>query len=100
MANWTVPLWVVVEADNSMEAYEKAEEMADRIGVISHGEIILVQDKNELMKKLGKKQLTLQLHESIEQIPAALSEYGLELSEDGDELTHRHGIAFRDNDLE
>jgi ABC-2 type transport system ATP-binding protein len=69
---------------------EEAEEMADRIGVISHGEIILVQDKNELMQKLGKKQLTLQLHESIEQIPAALSEYGLELSEDGDELIYTY----------
>jgi len=69
---------------------EEAEEMADRIGVISHGEIILVQDKNELMQKLGKKQLTLQLHESIEQIPAALSEYGLELSKDGDELIYTY----------
>lgn len=69
---------------------EEAEEMADRIGVISYGEIILVQDKNELMQKLGKKQLTLQLHESIEQIPAALSEYGLELSEDGDELIYTY----------
>ncbi len=69
---------------------EEAEEMADRIGVISHGEIILVQDKNELMQKLGKKQLTLQLHESIEQIPAALSEYGLELSEHGDELIYTY----------
>jgi ABC-2 type transport system ATP-binding protein len=69
---------------------EEAEEMADRIGVISHGEIILVQGKNELMQKLGKKQLTLQLHESIEQIPAALSEYGLELSEDGDELIYTY----------
>ncbi|MFP6829237.1 MAG: multidrug ABC transporter ATP-binding protein, partial [Gammaproteobacteria bacterium] len=45
---------------------------------------------NELMQKLGKKQLTLQLHESIEQIPAALSEYGLELSEDGDELIYTY----------
>ena len=69
---------------------EEAEEIADRIGVISYGEIILVQDKNELMQKLGKKQLTLQLHESIEQIPAALSEYGLELSEDGDELIYTY----------
>jgi ABC-2 type transport system ATP-binding protein len=69
---------------------EEAEEMADRIGVISHGEIILVQDKNELMQKLGKKQLTLQLHESIEQIPPALSEYGLELGEDGDELIYTY----------
>jgi ABC-2 type transport system ATP-binding protein len=69
---------------------EEAEEMADRIGVISHGEIILVQEKAELMRKLGRKQLTLQLHEPIDRIPTALSAYGLELSEDGDELVYTY----------
>jgi ABC-2 type transport system ATP-binding protein len=69
---------------------EEAEEMADRIGVISHGEIILVQEKAELMRKLGRKQLTLQLHEPIDRIPTSLSEYGLELSEDGDELLYTY----------
>ncbi len=69
---------------------EEAEEMADRIGVISHGEIILVQDKAELMRKLGRKQLTLQLHEPIDRIPTALSAYSLELSEDGDELLYTY----------
>ena len=69
---------------------EEAEEMADRIGVISHGEIILVQEKVELMHKLGKKQLTLQLQEAIEQIPAALSAYSLELSDDGAELVYTY----------
>ena len=52
---------------------DEAEEMADRIGVISKGEIILVEDKAELMRKLGRKQLTLQLHEPLRAIPAALA---------------------------
>src|SRR4030095_11465370 len=54
---------------------EEAEEMADRVGVINKGEIILVEDKAELMRKLGKKQLTLQLQNRLERIPAALGEY-------------------------
>ena len=69
---------------------EEAEEMADRIGVISHGEIILVQQKAELMRKLGRKQLALQLHEPIDRIPTALSAYSLELSENGDELLYTY----------
>ncbi len=69
---------------------EEAEEMADRIGIISHGEIILVQEKDELMRKLGKKQLTLQLQEAIASIPAQLAGYSLELSEDGAELTYTY----------
>lgn len=69
---------------------EEAEEMADRIGVISRGEIILVQDKVMLMRKLGKKQLTLQLQEAIASIPAELSAYSLELSKDGTELTYTY----------
>ncbi|GGL31865.1 MULTISPECIES: ABC transporter ATP-binding protein [Caulobacter] len=67
---------------------EEAEEMADRIGVISKGEIILVEDKDVLMRKLGKKQLTLQLQSPLEAIPARLSEYPLELAADGHELVY------------
>ncbi len=67
---------------------EEAEEMADRIGVISKGEIILVEDKDVLMRKLGKKQLTLQLQSPMETIPAKLSDYALELSKDGTELVY------------
>ena len=52
---------------------DEAEEMADRIGVISKGELILVEDKAELMRKLGKKQLTLQLQEPLERIPPQLA---------------------------
>jgi ABC-2 type transport system ATP-binding protein len=61
---------------------EEAQEMADRVGVINRGEIILVEEKNALMKKLGKKQLTLQLQNPLEGIPQELKAYHLELSED------------------
>jgi ABC-2 type transport system ATP-binding protein len=67
---------------------EEAEEMADRIGVISHGEIILVEDKAILMKKLGKKQLTLHLQSRLDRIPAPLAGYPLELSADGAQLVY------------
>jgi ABC-2 type transport system ATP-binding protein len=67
---------------------EEAEEMADRIGVISKGEIILVEDKDVLMRKLGKKQLTLQLQSPLEAVPAKLSDYALELAADGHELIY------------
>jgi ABC-2 type transport system ATP-binding protein len=62
---------------------EEAEEMADRIGVINRGELILVEDKATLMHKLGKKQLTLHLQDPLTQIPALLSDYGLSLSAHG-----------------
>ena len=67
---------------------EEAEEMADRIGVINKGEIILVEDKAGLMQKLGKKQLKLHLQSKIEAIPAALAAYNLELSDDGRAVTY------------
>jgi ABC-2 type transport system ATP-binding protein len=69
---------------------EEAEDMADRVGVINKGEIILVEDKAELMRKLGKKQLTLELRERLDVIPAALSSYGLALADDGHELTYSY----------
>src|SRR5712691_10865758 len=69
---------------------DEAEEMADRIGVINKGEIILVEDKAELMRKLGKKQLTLQLEHALERIPAALSAYNLELAGKGGELIYTY----------
>jgi ABC-2 type transport system ATP-binding protein len=65
---------------------EEAEEMADRIGVISKGEIILVEDKAALMSKLGKKELTLNLTEPMTSIPAELSDWQLDLRADGNEL--------------
>ena len=94
---------------------EEAEEMADRIGVIRKGELILVEDKATLMRKLGRKQLVLQLQEPLAAIPAELSGLPLELGGDGSVLTytfdtqgedtgiapllrklHAHGIDFRD----
>ncbi|SDP86268.1 ABC-2 type transport system ATP-binding protein [Phyllobacterium sp. YR620] len=69
---------------------EEAEQMADRIGVISHGEIILVEEKDALMRSLGKKELRLLLQEKREEIPEALAAYGLELSPDGSELVYHY----------
>jgi len=67
---------------------EEAEEMADRIGVISHGELILVEEKASLMKKLGKKQLTLNLVEPMSAIPAELADWELTIKADGYELLY------------
>ena len=94
---------------------EEAEEMADRIGVISKGSLIVVEEKTALMRKLGKKQLTLQLQAPLATIPAALSGLPLELAKDGNELVYsfdtqasetgiagllrklnEHGIEFKD----
>src|SRR5664280_1213081 len=67
---------------------EEAEQMADRIGVIRRGELILVEDKTVLMEKLGKKRLILQLHSPLVAIPDLLSPFHLELSSDGNQLTY------------
>jgi ABC-2 type transport system ATP-binding protein len=69
---------------------DEAEEMADRIGVISKGELILVEEKIELMRKLGRKQLTLQLHDALSAIPPSLARHRLELSKDGHELVYTY----------
>jgi ABC-2 type transport system ATP-binding protein len=85
---------------------EEAEMMADRIGVIAKGELILVEDKDELMRKLGKKQLVLHLHEPLSAIPSELSGHALELSADGREVVftydtraERTGITALLNDM-
>jgi len=94
---------------------EEAEEMADRIGVINKGELVLVEDKVELMRKLGRKQLALQLQSPLERIPPSLARHGLELAAGGSEMIYTYdaqadragiasllrdlagsGIAFRD----
>jgi len=69
---------------------EEAEEMADRVGVISKGEIILVENKAELMRKLGKKQLTLQLQKKLAAIPPALARHNLTLAAGGGELVYTY----------
>jgi ABC-2 type transport system ATP-binding protein len=94
---------------------EEAEEMADRVGVINHGEIVLVERTRELMDKLGRKELRLQLAEPLATLPEALSDPPLSLEAEGQELVYRfdarndqgdvagllrrldeQGIAFRD----
>ncbi len=72
---------------------DEAEEMADRIGVIRKGEIILVEDKAELMRKLGKKRMTLQLQTPLALIPPTLAPYQMELSSDGSELTYTYDTS-------
>ena len=67
---------------------EEAEEMADRVGVIDKGEIVLVEDKDVLMRKLGRKQLTLQLARPLDAVPAALARYRLQLGNAGNELVY------------
>jgi ABC-2 type transport system ATP-binding protein len=87
---------------------DEAEEMADRIGIINRGEIMLVEEKTQLLRKLGKKQLTLHLAAPIEQVPHQLAGYGLELSAEGGALTYtyddtqseRAGIVSLLKDLE
>jgi ABC-2 type transport system ATP-binding protein len=69
---------------------DEAEEMADRVGVISQGEVILVEDKAELMHKLGKKQLTLHLQKRLAAVPEALAGHHLTLANDGDELIYTY----------
>jgi ABC-2 type transport system ATP-binding protein len=69
---------------------EEAEEMADRIGVINKGELILVEDKAALMRKLGKKQLTLHLHNKLDAVPEALAAHRLTLSADGSQLVYTY----------
>jgi ABC-2 type transport system ATP-binding protein len=94
---------------------EEAEDMADRVGVINKGEIILVENKAELMRKLGKKQLILHLHKKLDAVPAALAAHALTLADGGSDLIftydtqmertgittllddlNRAGISFRD----
>jgi ABC-2 type transport system ATP-binding protein len=85
---------------------DEAEEMADRIGVINRGEIVLVEEKAELMRKLGQKQLTLDLQSKVEALPAELLGYGLALEANGNQLIYtydtkgeRTGITALLNDL-
>ena len=91
-------MWAVVRALRDSGAtiiltthyIDEAEELADRIGVINHRELILVEDKHELMRKLGKKQLLLELHSPLETIPAALSGYHLELANERSRLVYTY----------
>ncbi len=75
---------------------EEAEEMADRVGVINHGRIVLVDEKAALMRKLGKRRLTLALHEPLPALPPELAGWPLELEDDGRRLSYRFDAAAED----
>ena len=78
---------------------EEAEEMADRIGVISKGELILVEEKAALMRKLGKKQLTLHLREPLAAVPEGLTDYDLSLENDGADLVYSFDAQAEDTGI-
>ena len=78
---------------------EEAEEMADRIGIINNGELVLVEEKNVLMKKLGEKRLMLHLKQAIESIPAGLSAFNLELKNSGEDLVYTYDAKQESSDI-
>ena len=78
---------------------EEAEQMADRIGVINRGQIVLVEETRTLMQKLGKKQLTLKLQSPLASIPPELSDWALELSADGSKLIYNFDVAADDSGI-
>ncbi|BDU18249.1 ABC transporter ATP-binding protein [Lysobacter auxotrophicus] len=78
---------------------EEAEDMADRIGVINKGELVLVEDKATLMRKLGKKQLTLTLQAPLERIPEDMADYPLELAEDGTALVYTFDVQAQETGI-
>ena len=78
---------------------EEAEEMADRIGIINHGELIVVEDKVRLMRQLGKRQLTLQLQQPLARLPEGLADCPLELSQDGCSLVFNFDAHSRETGI-
>ncbi|TGK29430.1 ABC transporter ATP-binding protein [Leptospira gomenensis] len=78
---------------------EEAEEIADRIGVINKGELVLVEEKRELMRKLGKKQLILELSKPLKKIPSSLKTKGLELGENGEQLVYTYDSNRKQNGI-
>ncbi|HUH92507.1 MAG TPA: ABC transporter ATP-binding protein [Casimicrobiaceae bacterium] len=78
---------------------DEAEEMADRVGVINRGEIVLVEDKAELMRKLGRKQLALELPQPLQSVPDDLAGYGLELAADGRQLVYTYEVRGGDTGI-
>jgi ABC-2 type transport system ATP-binding protein len=75
---------------------DEAEEIADRVGVINHGEIVLVEEKTELMRKLGRKQLTLDLQEPLSALPPSLRDYRMELAAEGSQLIYTYDATLAD----
>jgi ABC-2 type transport system ATP-binding protein len=78
---------------------EEAEEMADRVGVISKGEMILVEDKTALMKKMGQKKLTLTLEKPLDVLPKKLAKFNLQLSKAGSEISYAYDVSKGNPDI-
>ena len=78
---------------------EEAEEIAERVGVISNGELLLVEKKDELMQSLGKKQLLIDLKEPVKEIPSSLEEYNIELNEDGTQISYSYVVKDETADV-
>ena len=78
---------------------EEAEEIAERVGVINNGELLLVEKKNELMESLGKKQLVIELKEKAKKIPTTLNKHDIELSEDGMQISYTYLVQDEETDI-
>ena len=78
---------------------EEAEEIADRVGVISNGELLLVEKKDELMESLGKKQLLIDLKEPVKKIPSTLEKYNIELNEEGTQISYTYVVKDETADV-
>jgi ABC-2 type transport system ATP-binding protein len=78
---------------------EEAEEIADRVGVISNGELLLIEKKDELMESLGKKQLLIDLKEPVKKIPSTLEKYDIELNEDGTQISYTYVVKDETADV-
>jgi ABC-2 type transport system ATP-binding protein len=78
---------------------EEAEEIADRVGVISNGELLLVEKKDELMQSLGKKQLVIDLKEPVKEIPSSLEEYNIELNDGGTQISYTYVVKDETADV-
>ena len=78
---------------------EEAEEIAERVGVISNGELLLVEKKDELMESLGKKQLLIDLKEPVKKIPSILEKYNIELNEEGTQISYTYVVKDETADV-
>ena len=78
---------------------EEAEEIAERVGVINNGELLLVEKKNELMESLGKKQLVIELKEKAKKVPTTLNKHDIELSEDGMQISYTYVVQDEETDI-
>ena len=78
---------------------EEAEEIADRVGVINNGELLLVEQKEHLMESLGKKQLVMDLKESVKKIPPSLDKYNIELTDDGMQILYTYVVKDEESEI-